>query len=233
MDLIVSMVVGAGESERYLPQILERTSAWCDKLFVALDNTATAREFQVADQYTKDVYWMTRNWAAHEGLFRQEAWDTMTEKMQPSQQDYIFLLDADELVVDASPIRRALQIHPGSKFAFTFHEMWSKDQYRVDGFWNPYMAHILIPWRPDGQITNRPIACGREPTYAQLVPSVGVSLGNILHYGYARPQDRIDKHARYMELDAGEYHNKSHLESIIQGPALADWKGGGLLDVPD
>ena len=45
------------------------------------------------------------------------------------------------------------------------------------------------------------------------------------HLGYVRDEDKTAKYARYMELDGGDFHQKSHIESIIDPePTLLDWK---------
>ena len=229
MRIFAHLVVGPGEAGRYLPSVLDRTARWVDEIFVALDPTAGEQEFDVAREFTNHTAWMPEPWVDHEGRFRQNAWDAMSVTLQPTHQDMILLLDADELVVDPEPLRDVVRHNAGSRIGFTFHEMWSLTHYRTDGFWKPYPAWIMIPWKPDGQIRDRALACGREPTYAVNVPKVGLPISSILHYGYALKEDRESKYERYMSLDGGQYHNLNHIQSIIATPQLAEWRKGGLL----
>jgi hypothetical protein len=44
------------------------------------------------------------------------------------------------------------------------------------------------------------------------------------HLGYARDEDKVIKHKRYMSIDKGEFHNIQHIESIVDpNPVLVNW----------
>lgn len=231
MRIIAHMVVGPGEAYRYLPQVLERVTWWADDLHVGFDPAAEEEEFRVVSDVTFHRNFMSVSWKEDEGKFRQAAWDDMVAEMKPTNEDYIFCIDADEVVVQHEMVREAVKEFAGQRLAFRFHEMWGPNHYRIDGFWKPYKAGVLFPFRPGGRIRQRALACGREPTYVSSLPTKETPIADILHYGYARAEDRQAKYERYMELDGGKYHNPEHLRSIIQPASLAEWSGGGGIDV--
>ena len=225
--IICHMVVGPGEAKRYLPQVLDRALLWADQLHVTLDVEAGHSEYDVAKSYATHVDRATTSFQDHEGRFRFEAW-RLLELLEPSGEDFIVCLDADEVIVDHQIMDTAVREYPGHQILFQFHEMWTDTQFRTDGFWKPYNAGIMFPYRPGGHFVDRPLACGREPTYVANLPRSRV-VGDILHYGYLKPEDRQYKYDRYMRLDGGKYHDLGHLKSIIAPPELVTWKKGGTL----
>lgn len=228
MRLVCHMVVGPGEASRYLEQVLNRALFWADDLHVSLDSRAGDEEWEIVSNYATAYERLNLTWEANEGRFRARAWH-MLEKMSPSGEDFIICLDADEVIADHLLVRMAATEFPGHQIQWRFHEMWTPNQYRIDGFWKPYPAGIMFPFRENGHFLDRPLASGRQPTYVANLPASRV-IGDILHYGYLRPEDRVNKYDRYMRLDGGKYHNMGHLQSIIQPPSLEAWNKGGLLD---
>lgn len=230
--IVGHMVVGGGEAGRYLRQVIDRSKAWVDLLAVALDVSAGPAEEEIIRESGAAFTRLDNAWAEHEGRCRQEAWDWMTLIARPQETDHILLFDADEVVFDPATVRAVHRLHPGKKIGFTFYEMWGPRHYRIDGHWKPYDAHVMIPFIPGGTFRDRPIASGREPQYSHtVVPTSGVPVSPMLHFGYAREEDRRAKYDRYMSLDAGRYHSLSHLKSIVTPPSLAEWTRGGLIDV--
>ena len=225
------MIVGPGEADRYLEKVLGRAVAAVDVMFVAVDPSAGDAERYIVDTFTSHWAVLRSTWRDHEGRFRQEAWDAMREAIHLQEGDMVLIVDADELIHDPEAVKRSIRARPGHKLSITFYEMWSSNWFRVDGLWKPYNAHIVIPWRDGGRFLDRPLACGRQPTYVSDVPPFAKSIGKILHYGYARPEDRRMKYERYMELDGGKYHNIDHLRSIVSDPVLMQWAHGGTIDV--
>lgn len=227
------MVIGPGEHERYLPQVLERISWWADDVFCALDLPTGTKERKIAEQWTSNVKDIPYTFLDHEGRFRQAAWWMMEEQLAPDTDDLIVCIDADELIVDHASVRRVAKEYPGQRIGWLFHHMWNSTHYRVDSLWKPSIAWIAIPYRASGSFVDRPLASGREPTYALQIPRVEQAAGPLLHYGYAMEKDQKMKHERYRRLDGGKYHQKAHLDSIIRKPVLEEWKGGGELHVPE
>lgn len=231
MRVIAHMIVGPGEADRYLAQTLERVTWWADQTHVVLDDPAGNDEMEVVEAWADSWQHSTYVWADHEGYFRQNAWNLMEQAVTPDTDDFIVIIDSDETIIQADMIQKVAVQHAGKRIGFRFHEMWSATHYRIDGHWKPYVAHIMIPYRPGGHFKDQRIACGREPTYANQIPKVGVPIADILHYGYADDADKAWKYTRYMTLDGGKYHNLAHLKSIIAPPSLKEWNQGGTLRV--
>lgn len=222
------MVVGPGEARRYLEPVLERAQMWADYLHVTLDREASEEEMSLVAFRADGWEFIDLTWEDHESRFRSEAW-RMLELTDIEPGDFVMCLDADEVVIDHAMVKPAALEYPGHRITWRFHEMWSESQYRIDGYWKPYTASIMFPYRPGGQFNDRALACGREPTYATLLPQSN-TVGNILHYGYSKLEDRQYKYDRYMRLDGGRFHARSHLDSILADkPGLEVWDKGGLL----
>lgn len=229
--IVAHMIVGPGEADRYLEQVLKRTHSWADQVHVAIDPAATIKEKEIVDTWADCYSVLQDTWEDHESRFRFKAWMRLEEALNLSREDFIVCIDADEVVHEPSMLRDAAKEFPGQKISFTFHEMWSPTEYRIDGNWKPYQAAIMFPYRTHGSFRDRSLACGREPTYVQSLPPASNPVSDLLHYGYASEKDRQAKYERYMRLDGGKFHNVNHLKSILRPPALRTWEKGGLLDV--
>jgi len=229
MRIIAHMVVGPGEADRFLTTVLSRVADWADVTHVALDPMAGDSERIAA---TIDSNYVTRveapSFVEHEGRFREAAWRQMEEVVEPELGDYIVCIDADEIIADATALRKAVKEYPGMRLGVTFHHMWNGTHYRVDGQWRPHLAHIIIPFQFNAHHVDRALASGREPSYAQNVPMHGQPVSDILHLGYVRDEDKQMKYDRYMALDGGKYHSNAHIKSIIMTPSLERWSKGGL-----
>lgn len=229
--IIAHLIVGPGEGDRYLEQVLKRTHSWADQVHVALDPAATIKERELVNVWADSYSVLPATWEEHEARFRLNAWTRLEEAYNLSREDFIVCIDADEVIHDPSLVREAAKEFPGQKISFTFHEMWSADEYRIDENWKPYQAAIMFPYRTHGSFRDRALACGREPTYVSAIPPARNPVSDLLHYGYATEKDRQAKYERYMRLDGGKFHNVNHLKSILKPPALHKWEKGGLLDV--
>lgn len=225
------MVVGPGEADRYLAQVMSRARAWADQIHVVLDHDATFEEKRVVDEYADIHERASSTWAEHEGRFRTEAWHRLEDNLHLNHDDFVVCLDADEILHDYAMIRQVPANFPGKRIPVTFYEMWGQDQYRIDGLWKPWVGYVMFPFRRHGHFKDRKLACGREPTYVDLLPSAPRPVSALLHYGYAREEDRQRKHDRYMELDGGAFHNLNHLRSIVFPAQVEPWTKGGLIDV--
>lgn len=229
--IVAHMIVGPGEHERYLEAVLKRCHTWADQVHVALDPAAGPHDREVVDSWADCYSVLPDTWESHEGRFRQKAWTRLEEALNLSGEDFILCIDADEVIHEPSMVRDAAKEFPGQKIAFTFYEMWSPTEYRVDTNWKPYQAHIMFPYKTRGNFRDRQLASGREPTYVQTLHPAKNPVSDILHYGYASEKDREAKYERYMRLDGGKFHNVNHLRSILHAPELRTWEKGGLLDV--
>ena len=228
MRVFCHMVVGPGEADRYLSSVLDRCLLWADVVHVTLDSRAGSEEQDIVSLRADMWERLSISWEDHEGRFRGEAW-RMLELSDIEPGDFVVCLDADEVIVENAIVKPAAKEFPGHVVPFRFHEMWTSNLYRTDGHWKPYPGGIMFPYMKNGYFQDKAVACGREPTYATLLPRAKI-VGNVLHYGYATDADRHAKYERYMRIDGGKYHSLTHLQSIAStNPTLESWNKGGLL----
>lgn len=249
--MIYGLMVVKDEEERYLQSCLQWASRFLDLIFVyddlSLDNSAgIAGQEGAVVAYRDDA---TPTFMENEGLFRDAAWKAFEKKIEPSEDDWVLALDADDFFVGSvagvnveSLERTALDDYISHaeyvnkiSVALQFHQVWRNDTgvwLRSDGWWKKDKRPQLFRYRPDGTMVRNAeitLATGCWPTYANASPLTNVSYGGVLHYGYARDEDKQEKYDRYMgkiEQDGKKQrHDKKHIKSIIETPQLVEWKG--------
>lgn len=169
----------------------------------------------------------------HEGQFRQAALDAMVQRCGLRDDDWVFVLDSDELVEFGgggddfsdvssrvkSDIDEAMKVGQYA-IRFPIYTIWGfpEDETnasvlcRVDEPWNTINEPRLWRYREGAQFDNVAMACGNAPTYVARSPIRECSEGLcILHYGYATPAQRKMRYERYSSLD-----NHGHLPAFIE-----------------
>jgi Glycosyl transferase family 2 len=239
-------MVTRNEADRYLDASL----AWHLPAFDGFhvyDDQSTDDTVAVAKNWGAEVTIRTNDSPAfleHEGLFRQAAWDAAAQKLRPETGDWVFSIDADEFVTMAdtagyeapgnrliamcneakSRASRAIVIRVPEVFEVVANgAMLEQPKVRTDGYWAMIRGCRLFAYQPNGRFLRKAMASGSEPTFVQAPfhhPSVAI---NLLHYGYAQAHDRQAKYARYSAMT--HLHSGSHITSILEPPALADWDG--------
>jgi glycosyltransferase involved in cell wall biosynthesis len=224
--LVASMNV-RNEVGRYLRQSIPHLLEFCDEVRVQDDGSDDGTFEWLSDQEGVAV---KRNdgfaWREHEGHLHQQLLD-FTMEGRPT---HILAIDADEFVVDGAALRGLLADARGPRarsFGLRMCEIWKRNgdpwQMRLDGGWRPH--DVAIAYRVPPQLTTsqwkiwgRKLAGGRVPRAIRADQRRGrlVSTGiDILHLGWSNPSEREARHARYVELDGGNYHAGSHLDSIL------------------
>lgn len=230
--IVAHMVVGAGEADRYLPQVIARARSWADQVHIAVDPLADFDTKELVNESADISSRLVNTWEDHEGKFRAEAWHHLEAAYHLTTNDWVLCLDADEVIHEYDIIRQVPANFAGRRIMFTFYEIWTPEgDYRVDGLWQPWNGYIMFPYRPHGHFKDKALACGREPTYVDNLPPISRPIASLLHYGYAREADRQGKHDRYMRIDGGKFHNLGHLKSILSPAQTKPWTKGGLLEV--
>ena len=239
MTNVYGLVVAKNEEHRYLKEFIEHHQDIFDGLFLFNDHS-TDNTVQICSDYgvlVRDAG--SETFMDHEGEFRFAAWQAFEEAMKPNEQDWVFAIDADEFLVsqEGDP-RKAL--HSTIELAeyldyivvkMKVDEIWdiidSKCFYRNDGLWNKIKASRLFKYQPNGRWNMKAMGCGSAPTYAKLDPFRTNNI-NLMHFGYAREEDRKIKYDRYANLK-NHGHNNNHIMSIIRRPVLKQYEG----NVPD
>lgn len=226
------------EADRYLSDCLQWHAPILDDIFV-YDDQSTDDSAALAESYgakveirPDDVPSFTEN----EGQFRQAAWDAFELNMFPEREDWVLAFDADEFFVSGRDERDMLlalaytaQFDDTNAVTMHFNEVFGETDdhqplIRTDGFWGEtdHPRFFRYQWR--GRYANRRMGGGSVPSYVQ--PSVTCT-ASFLHYGYAKPEDRIKKHDFYTSIPCNG-HNPQHIASIVAPESvmkLEQWKG--------
>lgn len=226
------------EVDRYLEPCLRDLSKAVDEI-VIYDDRSTDDSVSVAKKYTDHVTVRPSHlpsFLEHEGRFRQAAWDYMVERCNPTDEDWILAIDADEWIYAESTdltLRRLKEVLGKIPWNYTAlmiqkHEIFDIQdgvpQERIDGYWGSIIGTRLVRFLPGGTFNDKAMGCGSEPSYCSQSPSRVEHDLFLLHYGYVQPEDRVMKHERYTTLvDHG--HSNSHIASIVAEPELRPWTG--------
>jgi Glycosyl transferase family 2 len=238
--LLAHMVV-RNEAQRLLVSCLEWNSQWWDVLHVyddQSDDETAATVYRYTDKITirpDDV----PSFHDDEGAFRQAAWDDMETRINWLHEgDWVVCIDADEFFVGAEHYMKPHEaIEQYIDYAvdtgrpsveLSIPEIWYADGMphlqRIDGWWGKNRGVRICQWRPKGKFRDAMVGCGSVPTYAEKNPVTTISVGSILHYGYALDGAPQRKHEIYSAPE-GNMHDRDHVASIINKPQLAEWKG--------
>jgi glycosyltransferase involved in cell wall biosynthesis len=243
-QLIAQMVI-KDEAGRFLDHSLE----WHGGIFDAIhvyDDGSTDDSVEIALDhgcYVTKRPFTVPSFLKHEGKFRQAAWRAMEEKIQPTLDDWVFAIDADEFVVshrdESAQLNaicrdaeqggaRAVLIHIPEVFDTEVVEdgadtVLVKPRVRVDGFWGRIAGTRLFRYQPFGVMADKTMASGSEPTYVTGAPRIDARDLWLMHYGYADPADRKAKYERY--TGAQHFHSDAHVRSIAEPPDLVAWDG--------
>ena len=218
---LVTALLCKNEANRYLTRVLERCRSFSDQVLVLDDRStddtvavakaagATVRERSIL----KDPAW------GHETPARAELWQWMTEE---AGDGWGLICDAD-MLLEGNP-RDLIDTWEVSAWAFVLWDCWDGEhQARVDGPW----AHGPLtprPWlfRPSAcvqdlaQWSGRRLHSGHAPT--NLVGLIGVAPPDRYywrHLAYSRKEDRVRKHAQYLDHSAQlSDFEKAHAMSI-------------------
>jgi hypothetical protein len=249
--MIYGLMVVKDEEERYLQSSLRWASRFLDLIFVyddiSLDNSAgiAAREGAVV-AYRDDS---TPTFMENEGLFREGSWKAFESKIQPTESDWVLAFDADDFFVgtmtgNPPDNQERVALEDYMSFAeyigkdsvyLKMNQVWKNDHSvwtRQDGWWAKDRRPQFFRYRPNGTMVRKAevtLGTGCWPTYATKDPLATVSYGSILHYGYAKDEDKQEKYDRYMgkikEDKKKQLHSSKHVKSIIETPKLVEWKG--------
>lgn len=218
---LCASLVCRNELNRYLPLCLENLLRFCDEVIV-LDDASDdgTREFLIdhPDENVHVAMLDAPTFYVHEGQTRQRLIDE-TLHLGPT---HVLSIDCDELVDDGAALRRLLEQQPDVPvWSLSIEEIWKVGrrwlQVREDGGWRSHPMNCLWRVPESGQalkMMDRRLACRRVPT--TVWQSVGRPTGvNLMHFGWANPDERRGRYDRYTRHDKGRFHASSHLRSIM------------------
>lgn len=227
MRVAAAMIVGPGESLRYLDRTLRLARRWADEVLVYADGVDADTEDAIGEGASSFHREAGPRFPTDESAVRNGLFQLCDNALDPG--DLIVVIDADEELRSLDPdhrVKRVLQQLAADlthdSWPVEFWHLWSPDgsQRRIDGGWAPAPQQRIYRHVPGLRMAPRALACGAIPPIGPLRASPDRARLAMAHWGYARPHDRAAKHERYMRLDGGRYHALWHLESIIQEPTL-------------
>ena len=215
MRLIASLIV-RNELGRYLGPCIDHLLEFCDEIRV-LDEGST-------DGWSDDRVTCLRNEPRAGDAFFQHA--AMRQRLLDFTLEgaptHILAIDADEFIADGAQLRRSCDNGFGA-YKVCLQEVWrvrdDELDIRQDGGWVEH--DVALVWRPDRvlrsdqlKITDRGHATGRTPDVVSAL-ATGHTCTSLLHFGWANVGERDERYARYAVGDAGKFHAKAHIDSIM------------------
>lgn len=236
---VFGLMVAKDEAARYLKPVINWHMEFLDELFLfddlSTDGTPELAEFLGAHVELRDE--AAPSFIEHEGQFRQASWEAFEMRMRPKSNDWILSIDTDEFFVaqisnEHYALHELIEIADGveaNSVSLSIPEVFDtlvdgQPLVRLDGYWKEISGLRLFRYQQGGKFANRQMGCGSAPTYADsTMDATGLPM-SILHYGYAKKDDREAKYQRYNNM-ASHGHNGNHIQSILQPPTLAPWQG--------
>lgn len=222
MQLAVLMPVGPDEASRHLAKALRHAHAWADQLIVYGDAPDPDTEALIA---TFADHWQIGEESLYETgehLVRNPLFEMADELLETG--DIVACLDADE-VLHATPERvrqvlSGLEHDPRESFNVHILHLWDEagTLHRVDGAWQPSIGPRIYRHRPGYRLAplyeSAWVCPGLPPA---LLRESSPPILELLHWSYARAEDRAPKHERYTRLPG---HSVAHVDSILTTPTL-------------
>lgn len=231
--LTLSMVV-KNEGNRFLKEVLISAKEYIDNA-VIIDDGSIDNTVEIIEDILKDIpYKLIKNEESkfsNEVSLRRQQWNE-TIKTNP---DWIVFLDADEIFEDKFKdyIRVLMENTEVDGYLFRLYDFWDENHYRDDSLWCAHNTYrlFLIRYQESYNYFFKETAqhCGRIPYNCINLPYFITTL-RLKHYGWARPEDRIEKYNRYMKLDPkGEFGSLDQYKSILdKNPSLTLWEENNM-----
>lgn len=240
MVRIVGHMVVRNELHRYLPRTLDWLSREITSEIAVYDDQSDDGTWEFLESSGLAAVARRRDdvpsFQETESSVRRAAWEFMERAVQPQAGDWILALDADEFLVADQPgqlieqINHAIEACLAEGFRainLTVREVFGYDGstplIRTDQYWDQIRACRLVQWDHGGQFLPVPEGGGSVPNNWQNWRFYATGL-SLLHYGYAREQDRQAKFDRYRTSPFGG-HNPTHIASILRPGRLVPWTG--------
>lgn len=215
MNLIGSLIV-RNERHRYVDLVVDHLLEFVDLVCVLDDGSSDGwtdrrRRVKILREPERDSAAFFKHSSARQRLL------DFTIKHEPT---LILAVDADEFITDGQALRKAAEGERFGAYNVCLQEVWrvrdDELNIRQDGGWSEHDVALL--WRPDRvknlTITDRGHATGRTPDEVGRLPATH-TCSALLHLGWSNVSERAERFERYAVGDAGKYHAKAHIASIM------------------
>lgn len=221
LKLVTQMIV-RNEEHRYLREVLTSISEYADKI-VVLDDASTDRTPEICQSFPKVILKRRYGkplWPVNESKLRTELWE-MVRKLKP---DFVLTQDADEFFDNS--FKKRLPELLNSKWdwiAFRLLDMWTKDSYRIDGYWSPTFRRLFrfrdVPFGIKGRIH-----AGCIPRYV-VESNHGTCVIDIRvkHFSWMGEENRNQKLKLYEKIPMTGI-NAEHFQSVTKPARLKKWQ---------
>ncbi|WP_310831059.1 glycosyltransferase [Paenibacillus pedocola] len=223
------MMAVKNEAPRFLRTVLQEHRKYIDEA-VIIDDGSTDDSADICREVLQGIpLHLVRNSVSrfsNEAELRKQLW----EEVVKTNPEWILSLDADEIFEArfAQDIEILLQEDNCDLFCFRLYDFWDDHHYREDMYWRSHQSYrpFLLRYREDFTYVwnDSPQHCGRLP---ENIFELSHQLSNLRlkHLGWSRPEYRLDKYKRYMQLDPeGVYGWMEQYQSILdQHPKLVPW----------
>ncbi|WP_154992573.1 glycosyltransferase [Priestia megaterium] len=227
--LTLSMVI-KNEENRFLKEVLKSHLNYVDNA-VIIDDGSTDNSVEICKEVLKTIPCkVIQNRVSkfsNEVELRKQQWKE-TIKTEPN---WILNVDADELFEDkfTLEVENYLRQEDYDIYSFRLYDFWNDTHYREDEYWNAHLFYrpFLVRYRNDFSYTwkETPQHCGRFPNNIFQLPN-SISNLRVKHYGWSKPEYRLEKYKRYLSLDPhAQYGIKEQYKSILNDkPNLIKWE---------
>lgn len=215
---IIGGLLCKNEAERWLNKFLASFSQLCDEI-VVIDDKSNDKSPEICAKYgtvylSPESYFETREWMQRETLFH-------LCLARANLNDWVIILDADELLNDSHNLRKFLINCPVcyNGYSIKLYDMWNETHYRSDFYWNAHERHWQMATRKrDIDYTWRKtnLHCGRLPLEIKEDKICYNESFYIKHMGWSTEKDRLHKYDRYMKIDGnGQFGWLDQYKSIL------------------
>lgn len=202
--IIVKMIVGRGEGDRYLRETLYSVSQYANKILIFLDSV---------DNKTRDICKSFESvkllhhagveplFNKNESILRNLLWEEVRKEAQDG--DWIISLDADEIFDhDIKKVIDMAEKTGYDKITCKLLDMWNRDEYRIDGYWSPSITRIYKFRNEEFGIKGN-IHCGCIPTYCRELRDLFIPRFRLCHLGWISDVDKMKKMEFYLGKSKG------------------------------
>lgn len=216
MKIASMMVVGKGEGDRWLDEVLYQRKQLSDDIIVCGNNTDAKTE-KIIKKYDCWFYKDDREW----GIYQPDIKTGLLERVRKVKPGWIIASDADEVYDNSFTREEAERLASTSAISYYFAiiNLWSDEQhYRHDlSFWN--IRYFKNDKRYGEAYAKKPVHCGLAPpvfyNYGFHAPHF------IKHYGLMKEADREKKVQRYEKYDPrAVWKGKEYYDKLSDGKGL-------------